>query len=515
MIHSRTRKLSNIIMSSEGLELSSAPAEFTPGAYRERKSIRQSIRKSQIMANSPPIDETTIDVDAGNGKNSGKKPIKLRKIWKSITKGGTVFDGFLLAASQEVGQVILTLPYIFALVGMQSGIVLQFVFATAAVYTNYLLVNLHTEFRKRLKDDPSDPRSSDDHYVVSYHDIMGGLIGDKARTFTLVVVFFALLGLTTVQIIATSSNFYILNDGLPKRTWSLIWGGLFSLVAFIPNFRHYRFLAVVGILTTTYVSWFMTISAAVIGPDEDVVYDGPLDAEEWFRGMVSLLFVFGGHASNIEVADVMDDHSTYDKSYFYSFLYVFTLTLPNAISAYRTFGSISRFNPNSFNMYPQSFARDFGIVMMSLHQLVAFGLFIGPLFHIMEHFLKIHDKKFSTRVMCRLPLCGFIMLIAVAFPFFGAINSVLGAFTTSFTTYIIPLVAFNLVFRSEEDTAGMAKPLPLWANLRYVRLLNWCLAGLLFVFGVGVGGWASVTNFIRQIENFDYFAECYLCDAPK
>lgn len=496
-------------MATTDLEMhSSVPAEsavasnvvpknkrLSSGSYNDRKS---EYRLSITSNNQEPV-----------------KKSKLHSLWTSMTRGGTVFDGFLLAASQEVGQVILTLPYVFSLVGMTSGIIFQFIFAAMALYTNALLVNLHTEFRKRIKEDPSDPRGSDPNYVVSYHDIMGGLIGKKARYFTFAVVFFALLGLTTVQIIATSSNFYILYDGLPKRTWSLIWGSLFSLVAFVPNFRHYRLLAVVGILTTTYVSWYMTVAAAVIGPDDDVIYDGPLNAEEWFRGMVSLLFVFGGHASNIEVADVMDDHATYDKSYFYSFIYVFTLTLPNAISAYHTFGSISRYNPNSFNMYPQSFARDFGIVMMSLHQLVAFGLFIGPFFHMWEQFLKVHKKKFSLRVLVRLPLCFFIMLIAVAFPFFGAINSVLGAFTTSFSTYIIPLVAFNLVFKSDKDTDGMAKPLPQWANLKLVRTMNWCLAGVLFVFGVGVGGWAAVSNFIKQIENFDYFARCYLCEAPK
>ena len=414
-----------------------------------------------------------------------------------------------------MGQVILTLPNVFSLVGMKSGILLQFAFAAAALYTNALLVNLHTEFRKRLKDKPSDPRGSDPHYVVSYHDIIGDLIGDKARAFTFGVVFFALLGLTTVQIIATSSNFYILYDALPKRTWSIIWGSLFSLVALVPNFRHYRLLAIIGILTTTYVSWYMTVEAAVIGPGKDVVYDGPLDMEEWFRGMVSLMFVFGGHASNIEVADVMDDHSTYDRSYFYSFVYIFTLTLPNAISSYHTFGGTSRYNPNSFNMFPPSLVRDFGIVMMSLHQLVAFGLFIGPVFHMWEQFLRVHDKSFSKRVLFRLPLCACVILVAVAtvVPFFGAINSVLGAFTTSFTTYIIPLVAFNHVFWTEDDIASIAKPLPQWANMHLVRLWNWCLAGTLLVFGVGVGGWASVSNFWKQIEHFDFFAECYLCEG--
>ena len=135
-------------MSSEGLELSSAhaasapkasaPKRYSDGAYQQRKSIRRSQENNTI-------------VDGNRNRNGGSESqatSKLGKVWKRITKGGTVFDGFLLAASQEVGQVILTLPYIFSLLGMTSGIVLQFVFATAAVYTNALLVNLHTEFRK-------------------------------------------------------------------------------------------------------------------------------------------------------------------------------------------------------------------------------------------------------------------------------------------------------------------------------------------------------------------------------
>lgn len=477
---------------------------FTPGEESTTAQAVSVSKESSSIASSRG--DAVTDIETGGGM-FGKV-----KRWKTfITEGGTVFDGFLLAASQEVGQVILTLPYVFALVGMGAGISLQLLFATMALWTNYLLVSLHAEFCKRLAKDTDDPRSSDPHYVVSYHDVMGGLLGNGARTFTLIVVFFALIGLSTVQIIATSSNFYILDDSISKRTWSLIWGGLFGLVAFVPSFRHYRVLSVLGILTTTYTSWFMCITAAIEGPIDDVVYDAPRNVEEFFRGMVSILFVFGGHASNIEVADVMNDHETYDKSYLYSFFYVFTLTLPNAISAYHTYGSLARDNSNSFNLYPRSNARDFGIVMMSLHQLVAFGLFVRPLFHMWEKFWKVHGKAFWIRVLFRLPLVGLILLIAVAVPFFGAINSVLGAFTTSLTTYIIPLVAYNLVFKSSEQAEDMAKPLPPWAKLPWIRALNWVLAISLMVAGVGVGGWASISNFIKQIENFDYFAECYQC----
>ena len=88
--------------------------------------------------------------------------------------------------------------------------------ATCALYTNYLLVNLHTEFRKWLAANKNDPRSDDPHYIVSYHDIMGGLIGPKSKTFALLVVILALYGLSVVQIISTGSNMYLLYDGLSK-----------------------------------------------------------------------------------------------------------------------------------------------------------------------------------------------------------------------------------------------------------------------------------------------------------
>ena len=142
---------------------------------------------------------------------------------------------------------------------------------------------------------------------------MDSLVGKWLKVFSVTVVFFALLGLSTVQIIATASNCYILSDAVSKRTWALIWGGIFSLIAFVPTFRHYRILSVLGILTTTYTAWFMTITSAIEGPQPDVVYDAPVSVEGFFTGFVQLLFVYGGHTSNIEVADVMDNPATYGE----------------------------------------------------------------------------------------------------------------------------------------------------------------------------------------------------------
>ncbi|CAL9235982.1 unnamed protein product [Arabidopsis halleri] len=39
------------------------------------------------------------------------------------------------------------------------------------------------------------------------------------------------------------------------------------------------------------------------------------------------------------------------------------------------------------------------------------------------------------------------------------------------------------------------------------------LRGLIWVLivGFGFGGWASVTNFVRQVDTFGLFAKCYQC----
>ena len=77
----------------------------------------------------------------------GSTMTHVKRMWQKLTVGGTVFDGFLLAASQEVGLSILSLPMVFAQLGFAAGVVLEIVCATAALYTNVLLVQMHGELK--------------------------------------------------------------------------------------------------------------------------------------------------------------------------------------------------------------------------------------------------------------------------------------------------------------------------------------------------------------------------------
>ena len=112
----------------------------------------------------------------------------------------------------------------------------------------------------RSKEDWDSNFNEDDHrhqsdlndHVASYHDVITHLAGPWWGRFSWLVVVVALIGLSTVQIISTSSNLYLLEpEGkYGKRDLSLIVGSVFAITAFIPTFRDYRVLSVLGLVAT-------------------------------------------------------------------------------------------------------------------------------------------------------------------------------------------------------------------------------------------------------------------------
>ena len=59
-----------------------------------------------------------------------------------------------------------------------------------------------------------------------------------------------------------------------------------------------------------------------------------------------------------------------------------------------------------------------------------------------------HTKSIFLRAIVRLPVVVPIWFLAIIFPFFGPINSAVGALLVSFTVYIIPALAHMLTYRT-------------------------------------------------------------------
>lgn len=83
-----------------------------------------------------------------------------------------------------------------------------------------------------------------------------------------------------------------------------------------------------------------------------------------------------------------------------------------------------------------------------LLQFITFGFACTPLYFVWEKVIGVHDtKSLCLRAIARLPVVVPIWFLAIIFPFFGPINSAVGALLVSFTVYIIPSLAHMLTYR--------------------------------------------------------------------
>lgn len=60
---------------------------------------------------------------------------------------------------------------------------------------------------------------------------------------------------------------------------------------------------------------------------------------------------------------------------------------------------------NVYGVVPVSAARDVSIVLMIIHQFVAYALYVTPVFFMWEKLVKTHQKPLWIRLPSRLPVC--------------------------------------------------------------------------------------------------------------
>ncbi|CAI8586283.1 unnamed protein product [Vicia faba] len=426
--------------------------------------------------------------------------------------GGSVYDAWFSCASNQVAQVLLTLPYSFSQLGMVSGIIFQIFYGLLGSWTAYLISILYIEYRSRKEKENVNFKN----HVIQWFEVLEGLLGPYWKAIGLAFNCTFLLFGTVIQLIACASNIYYINDHLDKRTWTYIFGACCATTVFIPSFHNYRIWSFLGLGMTTYTAWYMTIAALVHGQVENVVHSGPKKMVWYFTGATNILYTFGGHAVTVEIMHAMWKPQKFKSIYLYATLYVFTLTLPSSIAVYWAFGDQLLDHSNAFSLLPRNRWRDAGVILMLIHQFITFGFACTPLYFVWEKVVGMHDtKSIFLRALARLPVVIPVWFLAIIFPFFGPINSAVGALLVSFTVYVIPATAHMLTYRSASARQNAAEKLPSFMpswTLMYV--INAFVVIWVTIVGFGFGGWASMTNFIKQVDTFGLFAKCYQC-PPK
>ncbi|GFP94379.1 auxin transporter-like protein pjlax1 [Phtheirospermum japonicum] len=430
---------------------------------------------SEKQAEEAIVNET--EHDGGGKAEETEEEHTIFSVKSMLWHGGSAWDAWFSCASNQVAQVLLTLPYSFSQLGMLSGVVFQIFYGLMGSWTAYLISVLYVEYRSRKEKEGVSFKN----HVIQWFEVLDGLLGPYWKAVGLAFNCTFLLFGSVIQLIGCA------------RIWSFL-----------------------GLGMTTYTAWYMTIASIVHGQAEGVQHSGPKKLVLYFTGATNILYTFGGHAVTVEIMHAMWKPRKFKYIYLLATLYVFTLTLPSATAVYWAFGDQLLNHSNAFSLLPRNRWRDAAVVLMLIHQFITFGFACTPLYFVWEKVIGMHDtKSICLRALARLPVVIPIWFLAIIFPFFGPINSAVGALLVTFTVYIIPSLAHMLTYRKPAARLNAAeKPpffMPSWTAMYAVNtfIVIWVL-----VIGFGFGGWASVTNFVKQVDTFGLFAKCYQCKPP-
>ncbi|KAJ7549259.1 hypothetical protein O6H91_07G046500 [Diphasiastrum complanatum] len=371
--------------------------------------------------------------------------------------GGSVYDAWFSCASNQVAQVLLTLPYSFSQIGIVWGVIFQIFYGLLGSWTAYLISCLYTEYRTRKERE----NESFKNHVIQWYEVLDGLLGRhwKAAGFVFNCTF--LLFGSVIQLIACASNIYYIHDGLDKRTWTYIFGVCCMTTVLVPSFHNYRIWSFLGVGMTSYTAWYMTISAIVHGKVKGVKHSAPTSLVLYFTGATNILYTFGGHAVTVEIMHAMWKPHKFKGVYLLSTLYVLTMTLPSAIAMYWAFGDELLHNANALALLPKNGFRDLAVILMLVHQFITFGFACTPLYFVWEKL-------------------------------------------------IAHMVTFRTAFARENAVEKPPFVMPSWEAM---YIFN-CFAIIwVLIVGTGFGGWASMTNFVHQVNTFGLFAKCYQCPS--
>jgi auxin influx carrier (AUX1 LAX family) len=283
-----------------------------------------------------------------------------------------------------------------------------------------------------------------------------------------------------------------------------------------------RVLNIVALFGTTFTSLYIINTARVNGyadrssarlwPAAVGVTTAP---QYFFTGCAVLLNALGGHSIMIEMLEVMDTPKQFTTAYSGGWLWTILLVVPHSLAVNLSYPFKIGGSDNVYGVLPMSHAKVASVALMVMHQLAAFAYYVVPALYMWERIIGTHNKHWAIRLPSRLPVSLLIWLAAMAFPFYGAINSLMASVSVPFTSYALPCLTFIIIYYKSDARVNAILP-----PFRWLRAANWTPVFVLAVItcivfaGFGFAAIAySILSIVQSAQTYGVFARCYQCAA--
>ncbi|XP_065866382.1 GABA transporter 1-like [Euphorbia lathyris] len=417
--------------------------------------------------------------------------------------GSWVHCGYHLITA-VVDPPILSLPYALVYLGWEGGISCMIIGALVSFYS-YNLLSLVLEHH-----------ALSGNRLLRFTDMANHILGPRWGRYYVgpiqfsvcycAVVAYTLLGGQCMKAIYMLSN---PNGTMKLYEFIIIFGVLLLILAQLPSYHSLRHINLISTILCLAYSTCATAGSIHIGKSSKEFKDYSLigDAKDKtfgvFNGIAIIATAYGnGIIPETQATIAAPVKGKMFKGLCICYAVAIVTFFSVAISGYWAFGNkaegfiLGNFQSNGKFLVPKSFiliANIFTILQLSAVAV----LYLQPTNEVLERaFSDPCSKEFSARnVIPRLISRSLSVIIATTtaamLPFFGDINSLIGAFGYMPLDFVLPVVFYNLTFKPSKTS--------------FIFWLNVSIAAVFSVLGV-VASISAVRQIALDAKNYRLFA---------
>ncbi|XP_022730614.1 GABA transporter 1-like [Durio zibethinus] len=389
-----------------------------------------------------------------------QKEIDAGALFVLKSKGSWVHCGYHLTTS-IVAPPLLSLPFAFTFLGWAAGILCLVIGALVTFYS-YNLLSLVLEHHAQLG-----------RRHLRFRDMANDILGPRwGRYYVGPIQFMVCYGAVIASTLLGGQcmkAIYLLsqpNGSMKLYEFVIIFGLLMLVLAQIPSFHSLRHINLISLFLCLAYSASATAGSIHIGnsskgPTKDYSLKG--DTESRIFGIFNAIAIIATTYGNGIIPEIQATIAPPVKGKMFKGLCVcYTVLIMTfftvSISGYWAFGNESEgLLLSNFLVDGRPLVPKWLILMTNIFtilQLSAVGVvYLQPTNEVLEGtFADPNSKEFSARnviprVVSRSLSVVIATTIAAMLPFFGDINSVIGAFGFMPLDFILPVIFFNLTFK--------------------------------------------------------------------
>ncbi|XP_010693247.2 amino acid transporter AVT1I isoform X1 [Beta vulgaris subsp. vulgaris] len=350
------------------------------------------------------------------------------------TKGNSsFFKAFFNGLNALTGVGILSVPYALASGGWLS-LLLIFIVAMAAFYTGLLV-------KRCMEADPS---------IRTYPDIGDRAFGKIGRTIISVFMCSELYLVVTGFLIMEGDNLHNLFPELTLNTYGLKLGGKESFVLIIAliilpsvwldDLSILSYISATGVLASVVI----IVSILWVGTFDGIGFHGKGDLLNW-SGIPTTVSLYGfcycAHPVFPALYHSMEKKHQFAKVLILCFVCSTIAYASMAIIGYLMFGSEVD-SQITLNLPTDAWGSKIAIYTTLVNPLSKYALMLEPVVNSTESWFPDYHKKRYFKILLRTSLVISQVTVALVFPYFGNLMSLVGAFLSISASITLPCLCY-------------------------------------------------------------------------